>query len=53
MSNTHAQTGRFDSAIERAIERSAAAEGFTSQVHTVEISGLCPHCRGTAEAGEH
>ena len=42
-----------DSAIERAIERSAAAEGFTSQVHTVEISGLCPHCSGAAEAGEH
>ena len=41
-----------DSAIERAIERSAAAEGFTSQVHTVEISGLCPHCRGAREAGE-
>ena len=42
-----------DSTIERAIERSAAAEGFTSQVHTVEISGLCPHCRGALEAGEH
>lgn len=35
-----------DARIERAIERSAGAEGFTSQVHTVEISGLCPHCRG-------
>ena len=35
-----------DSRIESAIERSAHAEGFTSQVHTVEISGLCPHCRG-------
>ena len=35
-----------DARIERAIERSAEAEGFTSQVHTVEISGLCPHCRG-------
>ena len=34
-----------DTRIERAIERSAEAEGFTSQVHTVEISGLCPHCR--------
>ena len=34
-----------DNAIERAIEHSAAAEGFTSQEHTVEISGLCPHCR--------
>ena len=34
-----------DARIERAIERSAGAEGFTSQVHTVEISGLCPHCR--------
>ena len=34
-----------DARIERAIERSAEAEGFTSQVHTVEISGLCPHCR--------
>ena len=31
--------------IERVIERSAAAEGFTSQVHTVEISGLCPNCQ--------
>lgn len=35
-----------DPGIERAIECSAEAEGFTSQVHTVEISGLCPHCRG-------
>ena len=34
-----------DTGIERAIERSSAAEGFTSHVHTVEISGLCPHCR--------
>ena len=34
-----------DTRIERAIERSAEAEGFTAQVHTVEISGLCPHCR--------
>ena len=31
-----------DAAIERAIERSAAAEGFTSQVHTVEISASAP-----------
>ena len=35
-----------DAGIERAIERGAAAEGFTSHVHTVEISGLCPNCRG-------
>ena len=34
-----------DTHIEHAIERSAEAEGFTSQVHTVEISGLCPNCR--------
>ena len=34
-----------DTGIERAIERSSSAEGFTSHVHTVEISGLCPHCR--------
>ena len=34
-----------DPAIERAIERGAEVEGFTSRVHTVEISGLCPHCR--------
>ena len=34
-----------DTRIERAIERSSAAEGFTSHVHTVEISGLCPRCR--------
>ena len=34
-----------DASIERAIERSADAEGFTSHEHTVEISGLCPHCR--------
>ena len=34
-----------DAGIERAIEHSAAAENFTSHVHTVEISGLCPHCR--------
>ncbi len=31
--------------IERAIERAAAAEGFAAQLHTVEISGLCPRCR--------
>ena len=36
-----------DPSIERAIERSAETEGFTSQLHTVEISGLCPNCRGT------
>ena len=42
-----------DAAIERAIERSAAAEGFTSQVHTVEISGICPHCREAPNAGAH
>lgn len=34
-----------DAIIERAIERRAAAEGFISQVHTVEIGGLCPLCR--------
>ena len=33
------------SGIERAIERGAAAEGFVCRDHTVEISGLCPHCR--------
>ena len=35
-----------DAGIERAIERSADAEGFTSRVHTVEIGGLYPNCRG-------
>ena len=39
-----------DTRIERAIERSAEAEGFTSHVHTVEISGLCPHCGSSAHA---
>ena len=34
-----------DATIERAIERSAEAEGFTSHEHTVEITGICPHCR--------
>ncbi|MCY4551726.1 MAG: Fur family transcriptional regulator [Defluviicoccus sp.] len=34
-----------DPGIERAIERGAAAEGFVCRDHTVEISGLCPHCR--------
>lgn len=34
-----------DSAIERAIERGAAAEGFDCPGRAVEISGLCPHCR--------
>ena len=34
-----------DASIERVIERSAAAEGFASHVHTIEISGLCPNCR--------
>lgn len=31
--------------ITRAIERSATASGFTTRRHTVEILGLCPHCR--------
>ena len=34
-----------DPDIDRAIERGAAAEGFVCNDHTVEISGLCPHCR--------
>ncbi len=34
-----------DPGIERAIERGAAAEGFVSNEHTVEISGICPNCR--------
>ena len=54
----HSGTGQFlicttcgtaaelnDPDIERAIERGTAAEGFASHVHTVEIRGLCPHCR--------
>ena len=40
-----------DDAVERAIKRSAAAEGFASQAHTVEISGTCPHCRDAPGAG--
>ena len=27
------------------LQRGAAAEGFVCRDHTVEISGLCPHCR--------
>ena len=42
-----------DGAIERAIERRAAAEGFDPQAHTVEISGTCPHCRDAVGAGAH
>ena len=38
-----------DPDIERAIEHGAAAEGFVCRNHTVEISGLCPHCRGLAD----
>ena len=34
-----------DPGLERAIERGAAAEGFVSNEHTVEISGVCPNCR--------
>ena len=34
-----------DSGVERAITRSAAARGFDSHAHTVEISGVCPDCR--------
>ena len=34
-----------DPGIERAIERGAAAEGFAAADHTIEISGVCPHCR--------
>jgi len=34
-----------DSAVERAITRSAASQGFAVQGHTVEISGVCPDCR--------
>lgn len=32
-------------AITSAIEASAAASGFTTRRHTVEILGLCPRCR--------
>ena len=32
-------------AITSAIERSAAASGFETRRHTVEILGLCPRCR--------
>jgi Fur family zinc uptake transcriptional regulator len=34
-----------DSAVERAITRSATSQGFAVQGHTVEISGVCPDCR--------
>ena len=34
-----------DPEIDRAIERSATAQGFDAELHTVEISGLCPNCR--------
>ena len=27
------------------MDRSAEAEGFTTQVHTIEIGRLCPHRR--------
>ena len=40
-----------DAAVERAIKRSVAAEGFASQAHTVEISGTCPHCRDAPDTG--
>ena len=31
--------------ISAAIEAAAEAEAFTADLHTVEITGLCPHCR--------
>ena len=34
-----------DPDIDRAIERSARAEGFAPELHTVEIGGVCPNCR--------
>jgi len=34
-----------DAGIRRAIQRSASAEGFEAQLHTVEVSGLCPNCQ--------
>ena len=34
-----------DPEIDRAIARSATAQGFDPELHTVEISGVCPNCR--------
>jgi len=34
-----------DSRVEDAITRSAAALGFRTHHHTVEVTGLCRHCR--------
>ena len=40
-----------DVTVDRAIKRSAAAEGFTSRAQTVEISGICFYCREVPDAG--
>lgn len=55
----HAGTGQFllctacgtaaeldDPGIRRAVARSAVAEDFQVDEHTIEVSGLCPNCRG-------
>ncbi|MDX1432333.1 MAG: Fur family transcriptional regulator [Gammaproteobacteria bacterium] len=34
-----------DGEVEQAIARSAAAQGFAAERHTIEITGLCPRCR--------
>ena len=34
-----------DPGIRRAIQRRAVAEGFEAQLHTVEVSGVCPNCQ--------
>lgn len=34
-----------DPRIRSAIQRTAVAEGFEIQEHTVEVSGLCPNCQ--------
>jgi len=37
-----------DPGIRKAIQRSAVAEGFEAQEHTIEVSGVCPNCQSRA-----
>lgn len=42
----------FDQLFENHIERLAAANGFTHQSHSFEITGLCPTCRQAREVAK-
>ena len=42
-----------DVQVEYAVARSAAALGFEAHRHTIEVTGLCPHCLAGGRGHEH